>query len=170
MENIKRLPSMTIGESVKKVLSNLFNFKGRARRSELWMYWLFYFLVSMVLMFIVKPWPVVSFIVYTLLHLSLWSVTVRRLHDRGHSGWWVTIAILLSTFLQAYYLDTGYYEIIETINPDPEAAMAIMMDPIFNIGLLVSFFVNISILIFCVLDSKPERNKYGLSPKYVVEE
>lgn len=100
MENIKRLPSMTIGESVKKVLSNLFNFKGRARRSELWMYWLFYFLVSMVLMFIVKPWPVVSFIVYTLLHLSLWSVTVRRLHDRGHSGWWVTIAILLSTFLR----------------------------------------------------------------------
>lgn len=64
----------------------------------------------------------------------------------------------------------GYYEIIETINPDPEAAMAIMMDPIFNIGLLVSFFVNISILIFCVLDSKPEPNKYGLSPKYVVEE
>ena len=170
MENIKRLPSMTIGESVKKVLSNLFNFKGRARRSELWMYWLFYFLVSMVLMFIVKPWPVVSFIVYTLLHLSLWSVTVRRLHDRGHSGWWVTIAILLSTFLQAYYLDMGYYEIIETINPDPEAAMAIMMDPIFNIGLLVSFFVNISILIFCVLDSKPEPNKYGLSPKYVAEE
>lgn len=170
MENIKRLPSMTIGESVKKVLSNLFNFKGRARRSELWMYWLFYFLVSMVLMFIVKPWPVVSFIVYTLLHLSLWSVTVRRLHDRGHSGWWVTIAILLSTFLQAYYLDMGYYEIIETINPDPEAAMAIMMDPIYNIGLLVSFFVNISILIFCVLDSKPEPNKYGLSPKYVVEE
>ena len=148
MENIKRLPSMTIGESVKKVLSNLFNFKGRARRSELWMYWLFYFLVSMVLMFIVKPWPVVSFIVYTLLHLSLWSVTVRRLHDRGHSGWWVTIAILLSTFLQAYYLEMGYYEIIKTINPDPEAAMAIMMDPIFNIGLLVSFFVNVSILIF----------------------
>ena len=70
MENIKRLPSMTIGESVKKVLSNLFNFKGRARRSELWMYWLFYFLVSMVLMFIVKPWPVVSFIVYTLLQQS----------------------------------------------------------------------------------------------------
>ena len=42
MEGIKKLPSMGFGESVKTVLTNLTNFKGRARRSELWWYWVAY--------------------------------------------------------------------------------------------------------------------------------
>lgn len=49
MEDIVRLPQMSFSESVKTVLSKLTDFKGRARRSELWWFWLLYAVVSVVL-------------------------------------------------------------------------------------------------------------------------
>lgn len=45
MENLSNFiatPKLGFGEAVKKVLSNVINFKGRARRSEYWWYcWLY---------------------------------------------------------------------------------------------------------------------------------
>lgn len=67
MENIKKLPSLTLGESIKSVLGNLTNFKGRARRSELWWYWLAYFIVMMVLAFVLGAFPVVLSVIAFLL-------------------------------------------------------------------------------------------------------
>lgn len=43
-----------------------------------------------------------------------------------------------------------------------------MSDPIVMTSMLLLFFLNISILVFCVMDGKPEENKYGPSPKYIV--
>lgn len=43
MENLSNFiatPKLGFGEAVKKVLSNVINFKGRARRSEYWWYML----------------------------------------------------------------------------------------------------------------------------------
>lgn len=89
MEDIVRLPQMSFSESVKTVLSKLTDFKGRARRSELWWFWLLYAVVSVVLNLSLAGMQVVSSVVSMLLLLSICSVTVRRLHDRGHGGWWV---------------------------------------------------------------------------------
>lgn len=63
---------------------------------------------------------------------------------------------------------TGYLEAMTTVNPDPSIAVKIMSDPIVMTSMLLLFFLNISILVFCVMDSKPEENKYGPSPKYIV--
>ena len=82
MEDIVRLPQMSFGESVKTVLSKLTDFKGRARRSELWWFWLLYAVVSVVLNLSLAGMQVVSSVVSMLLLLSICSVTVRRLHDR----------------------------------------------------------------------------------------
>ena len=95
MEGIKKLPSMGFGESVKTVLANLTNFNGRARRSELWWYWVAYAVVAIIAGLALSGFPLVLGIISLVLQLSLWAVTVRRLHDRGHSGWWVTAAILI---------------------------------------------------------------------------
>ena len=84
MEDIVRLPQMSFSESVKTVLSKLTDFKGRARRSELWWFWLLYAVVSVVLNLSLAGMQVVSSVVSMLLLLSICSVTVRRLHDRGH--------------------------------------------------------------------------------------
>lgn len=168
MEDIVRLPQMSFGESVKTVLNKLTDFKGRARRSELWWFWLLYAVVSVVLNLSLAGMQVVSSVVSMLLLLSICSVTVRRLHDRGHGGWWVTASIIINILYNIYMSSTGYLEAMTTVNPDPSIAVKIMSDPIVMTSMLLLFFLNISILVFCVMDGKPEENKYGPSPKYIV--
>ena len=170
MENYKKMPSMGFSESVKSVLSNLLNFNGRSRRSELWWYYLAYILVAMALNLMLTPFPILLGVIATVLQLTLWAVTVRRLHDRGHSGWWVTAAILISVFAQFYMAGSGYYEIMSAVNPNIEDAIAALSGPVFSIAVLISGIMNITIFVFCVLDSKPEPNKYGNSPKYVSDD
>lgn len=167
MEGIKKLPSMGFGESVKTVLANLTNFKGRARRSELWWYFMLYVIITVIVYMAVGSSTLVQNIISILLQLTIWSVTVRRLHDRGHGGWWVTLAILLSIFSIVYMWQIGYYEMMSTVNPDMEEVTKTLSNPVVMTVGLASFVVNICIFVFCVLDGKPEANKYGPSPKYI---
>jgi uncharacterized membrane protein YhaH (DUF805 family) len=85
-----------------KVLRNYFNFEGRARRKEYWMFVLFNLIAGVVLA-----------IVDSVLHTrtasgigivgSLYSLAVlvpsiavgaRRLHDIGRSGWWQLVGLI----------------------------------------------------------------------------
>lgn len=168
MEDIVRLPQMSFEQSVKTVLSKLTDFKGRARRSELWWFWLLYAIVSIILSFLLSGSYIIKSIVSILLLLSIWSVTVRRLHDRGHGGWWVAASIIINLLYSFYLSGAGYIEALSTINPDPEIAVKLMSDPVIITSMLLLFVINISIFVFCVMDSKPEENKYGPSPKYIV--
>lgn len=70
MEDIVRLPQMSFSESVKTVLNKLTDFKGRARRSELWWFWILYAVVSVVLNLSLAGMQVVSSVVSMLLLLS----------------------------------------------------------------------------------------------------
>lgn len=105
MEDIVRLPQMSFSESVKTVLSKLTDFKGRARRSELWWFWLLYAVVSVVLNLSLAGMQVVSSVVSMVLLLSICSVTVRRLHDRGHGGWWVAASIIINILYNIYVVN-----------------------------------------------------------------
>lgn len=89
-----------------------FDFSGRSRRKEYWMFALFTFLVSLVWMVIANMvaaaslegsagFDPVSTIV--LLVLGAWAlatiiptfaVTIRRLHDTDHSGFWILIGFI----------------------------------------------------------------------------
>lgn len=78
-------------------------FGGRARRKEYWYYVLFSILISIVLMIIDGVTGTLSLEVgmgllggiYTLAVLIPGTaVSVRRLHDTDHSGWWLSIALL----------------------------------------------------------------------------
>lgn len=169
MENIVKLPQMSFGESVKTVLSKLTDFKGRARRSELWWFWLLYAIISIILSFLLSGSYIIKSIVSILLLLSIWSVTVRRLHDRGHGGWWVAASIIINLLYSFYLSGAGYIEALSTINPDPNMAIKMMSDPIVSISMLLMFIINICIFIFCVMDSSLEENKYGPSPKYIID-
>lgn len=167
MEDIVRLPQMSFEQSVKTVLSKLTDFKGRARRSELWWFWLLYAVVSILINLLLSGTQIISSIVSIILLLSIFSVTVRRLHDRGHSGWWVAASIIINIVYNIYMSTSGYLEALSTINPDPDIAVKLMSDPVIITSILLLFVINISIFVFCVMDSKPEENKYGQSPKYI---
>ncbi len=79
------------------------DFSGRARRKEYWMFVLFN-LIFMILALILDAIlgsaneNLGYGLFYTLFSLGIllptWSVTVRRLHDVGKSGWWIFISII----------------------------------------------------------------------------
>ncbi|MFF4506178.1 DUF805 domain-containing protein [Streptomyces sp. NPDC001401] len=74
-------------------------FSGRARRKEYWMYTLFVVVIYAVLIGIgigAKVTAVLALagIFYVAILLPSLAVSVRRLHDTGHSGWWILFGIV----------------------------------------------------------------------------
>lgn len=113
------------------VWKNSFNYSGRARRKEYWMFtlinMLIYIALSVVLGMISSPDSMLGAGVVLIFALAAIfpaiAVGVRRLHDTSRSGWWMLIS-------------------------------------------LVPLIGGIWFLVLMVLDSKPETNQWGPSPKY----
>lgn len=81
-------------------------FSGRARRKEYWMFYLFHIIVSGGLGFLDGllqlngdgPYgPIYSIYALAVLVPSI-ALTVRRMHDSGHSGWWSIVPIVSFVF------------------------------------------------------------------------
>ncbi len=78
-------------------------FSGRSRRKEYWYFVLFNFLITIVLIQIdyaflnIDPktgYGVLSSLYSLGVVLPSLSVSVRRLHDTGRSGWWLLIGLI----------------------------------------------------------------------------
>ncbi len=87
-----------------KCFKHYFDFKGRARRKEYWMFTLFCFIFSIIielvgtglgmlvgsyLLYNILSW---GFVIITLIPSI--SVSFRRLHDIGKSAWWLLLNLL----------------------------------------------------------------------------
>ena len=83
-----------------KVLKKYAVFGGRARRKELWYFYLFHILIFMVVAIIdsvttSESEPGLLMGLYWLaLFIPQIAVQVRRLHDTGKSGWWLFIGLV----------------------------------------------------------------------------
>ena len=100
---------MTFQESIAKCMSNYTNFKGRASRSEYWWFYLFVLIIDKVFTFlnaltlsnevaeIASLWGSLIFLP------PLLAVSVRRLHDRNKSGWWLLIAFTIIGLIPLIY-------------------------------------------------------------------
>mgnify|MGYP001217622474 CR=1 FL=1 len=78
------------------IKNKYFNFDGRARRQEFWMFTLISFVIAVVLAIvgsIVKFQYLINLYQLAVLLPSL-GVGARRLHDTGKSGWWQLIGIV----------------------------------------------------------------------------
>ena len=72
-------------------------FAGRTSRKEYWMFMLFYTVIYMVLLIVDRTFGALLFTgIFSVISLvpSI-SITARRLHDTGRSGWWQLIAVVL---------------------------------------------------------------------------
>lgn len=102
---------MTFGDSIRTCLREKYvTFSGRASRSEYWWFQLFYVLVMAVLAVVVifmiddtgeSSGPAyfamaLAGIVFLGFFLPILSVTIRRIHDLGYSGWWYLAYVILS--------------------------------------------------------------------------
>jgi uncharacterized membrane protein YhaH (DUF805 family) len=81
-----------------KVLKNYVNFRGRARRKEYWMFFLFNIIAALILMildfFVLGTYGVLYGLYLLAVILPSLAVTIRRLHDLGKSGWWIFISLI----------------------------------------------------------------------------
>ena len=81
---------------LKVVTTNYANFSGRARRQEYWMFYLFHIIFIFVLAFLGGMLSTESNSGFAFIPIGIYflativpylSVSVRRLHDTGKSGW-----------------------------------------------------------------------------------
>ena len=174
---MKQLPTLGFTEAIKLASGRILDFKGRSRRSEFW-WWM---LVVMMLGFIV------SMFISNMLVSSIWSIlymfvalsaTARRLHDSGKNALWVFISYALGCITNIYVFTssaiTDLMDKMDSTHPNQHAIQKIAeqhMGDFAMMSLLGLIFSVLALIVFimCLMDSKPEANKYGPSPKYVEE-
>lgn len=163
---ITTLPQLSFAEAVKLNFARITDFKGRSRRSELWWNYLVYTILTFCLSLLLGTNFIFIAIISFFLQLVIVPVTIRRMHDGGHSGIWVVAAVLLNVATNVYGFMKGFASIGDL---SPEEVITVISNPAF-IGLsLASLIVEIVIFIFAVMEGDKGENKYGASTKYIVE-
>lgn len=142
-----------------KVLNQYFDFSGRARRMEYWMFTLVNALISFgvgIFDSIIGANEILGTVYSLAIFIPGMAVTVRRLHDVGKSGWLMLVpfvAIVLTFALGFIFLDLS--------DSTSESTLLVFIFGLFGFIALASF-IWITVLLFT--DSKPD-NKYGPNPK-----
>ena len=90
------LPVASFKDAVKACFKKYASCRGRANRVEFWMWWLFVLIATA---FVVVGWLMLPVIIIPTI-----SVTVRRLHDVGKSGWNVILSLIPVVNLYIIYL------------------------------------------------------------------
>ena len=150
------LSSMSFFESIRACFLNFADFKGRARRSEYW--WFQLFLVILMIVFMAVDTMVLNYtlddtftpllsVFEVLTFLPALSVTTRRLHDVGMSGWYQ---------LPMWSLYLTYLEGI--ISPLSQKWFLLIWGAVFIYVLWLT-------LAKLTKDSHSDTNKYGVNPK-----
>ena len=139
----------SFGQSISAFFVNYFKFSGRAQRSEFWWAYLFTSLVSVLtsLFGAIDPLASSTLTVVTgaVFFVPQISLTVRRLHDSGRSGWWY--AAPLPPFAVAAVFATG--------GGTDAAMLAAGLLGLIGFGLLVF------VLVCMFLPSNPGANRFG---------
>tara|TARA_B100000287_G_scaffold179261_1_gene169281 strand:+ start:533 stop:1054 length:522 start_codon:yes stop_codon:yes gene_type:complete len=162
-------------------ITNYFNFSGRARRKEFWMFYLFAIIIYIIAMILDIALGIdYSFYngyyeqslgygpIYTIVALfhfiPMYSITVRRLHDSDRTGWWFFAPVLamLSAIL-IFVMMAGM-----SFNAGSEVPMYIggiiaIIVYLGAVGVLIASFV------FMFFDGTKGDNRFGPSNKYNAE-
>lgn len=80
-----------------RAYKNYANFSGRDTRQQFWMFYLFYVIASIILNVIdsvIDTGGLLAGIFSLASFLPAISITTRRLHDIGKSGWWQLIVLI----------------------------------------------------------------------------
>ncbi len=175
MKNYVAKPQVGFTEAIQKNFSNLTNFTGRARRSEFWWNVLVWFILSITVSFALSSLPAINTVCGIIIMMCFLAVTARRLQDSGHSAIWVYInficVIALTLYLQFSGVQEDLLAVQQSGDPDKtlQIALSYFMSPLYLIPVTIGTITGIPTVIFCFMDSVFVANKYGESPKYVIE-
>jgi uncharacterized membrane protein YhaH (DUF805 family) len=150
---IQTTPSLSFSQAVNSAANNIFNYKGRARRSEFW--W------TMLLV------TAASFFLTPLVNILTIPLRFRRLHDTGRSGWWWATGF----FLQCAFMVSLFIDLLLTLAVSGDSGLVetqVTAMLVKNVILLViAATYQLILIVFYCFDSNVGENKYGPSPKYV---
>ncbi|WP_455477202.1 DUF805 domain-containing protein [Bartonella sp. B41] len=151
-------------------LKRSFNWKERATRAEYAWVLIISRLLALPLWFFAKHPEIFEFVlpksnigfvfflhvIYHALRIPELAVSVRRLHDLGHSGFWlipIYVPWLTMGFLENLSeMNDSFYYLIESI--------------FFDLFLMLVVFSRIALSFYLILkDGKRMDNKYGIDPK-----
>ena len=121
-----------------KALRQYFDFKGRARRREFWMFTLINIIIEILLS--LSGVEFLSGLYSLFVFIPSIAVSVRRLHDVGISGMWLILFLFPAIAL-----------VIPVVGPIIVLLLWV---------LLIIFFIW-----YLIMDGEPEPNKWGESPK-----
>lgn len=126
---------MSFSQAIRTVFSKYFTLSGRAGKAEFWWFVLLWFIVDVVLNLVrnsfdtSKATGAILTLLLGLVALALIipfiTVTVRRLHDVGRSGWWVWLHFipLIGTIVLVIFC-VGESQGPNQYGPGPEPAIA----------------------------------------------
>lgn len=175
---------MGFGEAVQTCFKKAVTFKGRARRSEFWYWYLFTFLVSTAISIVSLLIPSESVLLTVVFNIATFSwniftaiaifaVATRRLHDTGRSGWWYGANLILGFVWIVWFLVqllgmVANISDIDAITSTEGITLILSLLGKMLIPFLVSFIYGIVLLVWLCTDSHPGTNKYGANPKEVM--
>lgn len=165
MVNYIANPQVGFIEAMKLAFKKSLTFKGRARRSEYWWAQLGFVIIMLLLSWI----PVVGKLAAIYISIASYALGFRRLHDTGRSGWWIGGSLIAGCILLGILIATAGLAFLQG-DTSQVANMGMGVTALLIIGYIAIMVVGLVIFIFSLLDSHPEANKYGESPKYVAQD
>lgn len=141
---------MSFTQASRAFFARYFDYSGRSSRSEYWYAVLFLALASAACSIVDAAIgkPVFSALFNLLIFLPNISLTVRRLHDTGRSGWWL-LAPFFPAFVSAFILVVA-----------GEQAGALVA----GVGVFVGLGTIVTLLVWFCRASSPGDNRYGPNP------
>ena len=170
-------------------LAKYFEFEGRARRSEYWLWVLFLVLANAALTAVqfsfigrnsINIGMGVIVVIKILFGLGMiiptFSVSVRRMHDSNRTGWWTILPTTVFFISAIVYFSLngvafmGEMENMRNLSETSEnptaiaAAVMTIMRPLIWI-LVPTMLAKLVTFVFRVLDGTPGPNRFGPDPK-----
>jgi len=140
------------------------SFEGRIRRSHFWVGWF----ATAGAFFVGGMIPLVGGLICLAVLWPHLAITVKRLHDMGHTGWLAAIPYVIGIVgsIVAFSM-VGFSAVMNASaleNEDPAAIMG-LIGPAFGLFALL-FLVGLGFLLWIGLtDSQPGDNRFGPNPK-----
>ena len=105
---------------------NFANFRGRSSRGAYWWAILWYVIIAVVLNVMAQIAPIMRVAEMVFLVAAIipsWSLTVRRLHDTGRTGWWWLIGFipLIGVIVLLIFMLRAGQRFENRFGPDEEA-------------------------------------------------
>jgi len=92
-----------MGNAIALALNNFTNFRGRTKRQDFWLFYLFTVLLGIPVRILDRVLlgfhPYLEVWAGVFLTLPLISAAARRMHDVGRSGWWLIVPVANPVFL-----------------------------------------------------------------------